>query len=123
MSADGPETSTETVATERGALVPAGLNRALRQPGACRHGADQLVATFGGQDQTIRLRDPAQTLNSSGWSRRASDSAISRSPSTWVLRSRTRSRWVFSPMHLSTRGGGSSGSVPAGSEQTRHSHG
>jgi hypothetical protein len=26
-----------------------------------------------GQDQTIRLRDPAQTLNSSGWSRRASE--------------------------------------------------
>src|ERR1700680_4059798 len=76
MSADGPETFTETVATERGALIPAGLNRALRQPGACQHGADQLVATFGGQDQAIRLRDPAQTLNSSGWSRRASDSAI-----------------------------------------------
>jgi hypothetical protein len=32
----------------------------------------------------------AQTLNSSGRSRRASDSAISRSPSAWVLRSRTR---------------------------------
>ena len=68
------------------------------------------------------LRDPAQMLNSSGWSRRASDSAISRSPSTWVLRSRTRSRWVFSPMYLATREGGSSGSVPAGCEQTRHSH-
>ena len=81
-----------------------------------------LVATFGGQDQTFRLRGPAQTLNSSGWSRRASDSAISRSPSAWVLRSWTRPRGVFSPMYLATRGGGSSGSVPAGCEQTRHSH-
>jgi hypothetical protein len=56
MSADGPETFTEKVATERGALIPAGLDRALRQPGACQHGADHLVATFGGQDQTFRLR-------------------------------------------------------------------
>jgi subtilase family serine protease len=98
---DSPETFTETVATERGALISAGL---------------------GGQDQTFRLGGPGQTLNSSGWSRRASDSAISRSPSTWVLRSWTRSRWVFSPMNLATPGGGSSGSVPAGWEQTRHSH-
>ncbi len=43
MSADGSETFTETVATERGALIPAGLDRALRQPGACQHGADHLV--------------------------------------------------------------------------------
>src|SRR5271169_4529833 len=84
---------------------PAGLDRALRQPGACQRGADYLVATFGGQDQTFRLRGQAQTLNSSGWSRRASDSAISRSPSAWVLRSRTRPRWVFSPMYLATREG------------------
>ena len=35
----------------------------------------------GGQDQAFRLRGPAQTLNSSGWSRRASDSAIKASPS------------------------------------------
>jgi AlkA N-terminal domain len=65
---------------------------------------------------------PVQMLNSSGWSRRASDSAMSRSPSAWVLRSRTRPRGVFSPVYPATRAGGSSGSVPAGCEQTRHSH-
>ena len=65
---------------------------------------------------------PAQTLNSSGWSRRASDSAISRSPSAWVLRARTCPRWVFLLMYLTARGAGQARSVPAGCEQTRHSH-
>ena len=83
---------------------------------------DSLVATFGGQDSDCPPEGPAQTLNSSGWSRRARDSAISRSPSAWVLRSRMRSMWVFSPMYLETGAGGSSGFVPAGCEQTRHSH-
>ena len=42
---------------------------------------DHPVATPSGQDQAFRLRGAAQTLNSSGWSRRASDSAIKASPS------------------------------------------
>ena len=80
----------------------------------------RLIRRVGQADQAFRLGDgPAvqTSLNSSGWSRRRSDSAIKRSPSAWLRRSLTCSRCdVFSAdliIRNSCGGGRFGGSLPA----------
>jgi hypothetical protein len=55
------------------------LDQVLDEAPVLSHLVVELIS--GVRHQAFRLRGLAQTLNSSGWSRRASDSAIKASPS------------------------------------------